>query len=205
MEDKNYHDDLSHIRSMMERSSRFLSLSGLSGVFAGITALVGSAYAYYLMQREGISYFDGQHISFTKGLITKLVITGLVILLVAITLGYVFTVRKSKKNQVSMWDATTKKLLVAFVIPLITGGLVCLALLYHDMLVFVAPMTLIFYGLALVSAERYTLSDVKYLGLCEILLGILSLFFLGWGFLAWIVGFGVLHIVYGLVMHRKYH
>lgn len=205
MKDKNYHDDLSHIRSMMERSSRFLSLSGLSGVFAGITALVGSAYAYYLMQREGISYFDGQHIRFTKELITELVITGLVILLVAITLGYVFTVRKSKKNQVSMWDATTKKLLVAFVIPLITGGLVCLALLYHDMLVFVAPMTLIFYGLALVSAERYTLSDVKYLGLCEILLGILSLFFLGWGFLAWIVGFGVLHIVYGLVMHRKYH
>lgn len=205
MEDKNYHEDLSHIRSMMERSSRFLSLSGLSGVFAGITALVGSAYAYFVMQREGVSYFDGQQISFSNALMIELVLTGLVILVVAVTLGYIFTVRKSKRNQVSMWDQTTKRLLVAFVIPLIVGGLVCLAMLFHGMLVFVAPMTLIFYGLALVSAERYTLSDVKYLGLCEIALGILSLFFLGWGFLAWIIGFGALHIVYGLVMHKKYH
>lgn len=204
MTDKNYHDDLSHIRSMMERSSRFLSLSGLSGVFAGITALVGSAYAYFLMQNEKVSYLKDDAIYFSDQLVTKLVITGLVILAVAITLAYIFTVRKTKKNEASMWDATTKRLLVAFLIPLIAGGFVSLALLYHGMLVFVAPMTLIFYGLALVSAERYTLSDIKYLGFCEIGLGLLSLFFLGWGFIAWVIGFGVLHIVYGLLMHSKY-
>lgn len=204
MTDKNYHDDLSDIRSMMERSSRFLSLSGLSGVFAGITALVGSAYAYFLMQNEKVSYLKDDAIYFSDQLVTKLVITGLVILAVAITLAYIFTVRKTKKNEASMWDATTKRLLVAFLIPLIAGGFVSLALLYHGMLVFVAPMTLIFYGLALVSAERYTLSDIKYLGFCEIGLGLLSLFFLGWGFIAWVIGFGVLHIVYGLLMHSKY-
>lgn len=204
MTDKNYHDDLSHIRSMMERSSRFLSLSGLSGVFAGITALVGSAYAFFLMQNEKVSYLKDDAISFSDQLVTKLVITGLVILAAAIALAYFFTVRKTKKNEASMWNATTKRLLVAFLIPLITGGFVSLALLYHGMLVFVAPMTLIFYGLALVSAERYTLSDIKYLGFCEIGLGLLSLFFLGWGFIAWVIGFGVLHIVYGLLMHSKY-
>ena len=204
MSDKNYHDDLSHIRSMMERSSRFLSLSGLSGVFAGITALVGSAYAHFVMQKEKVSYLKDDAINFSDQLVTKLVITGLVILAVAIALAYIFTVRKTKKNEASMWDATTKRLLIAFLIPLITGGFVSLAMLYHGMLVFVAPMTLIFYGLALVSAERYTLSDIKYLGFCEIGLGLLSLFFLGWGFIAWVIGFGLLHIVYGLLMHSNY-
>jgi hypothetical protein len=68
----------------------------------------------------------------------------------------------------------------------------------------VAPATLIFYGLALVNAERYTLTDIKYLGYCQIGLGLISLFFLGWGLVAWTFGFGVLHIVYGLIMHKKY-
>ena len=103
-----------------------------------------------------------------------------------------------------MWDATSQRLLVTFAIPLIVGGLFCLALLYHNLFVLIAPTTLVFYGLALVSAERYTLSDIKYLGYCEIALGIASLFFLGWGFLFWVIGFGVLHIVYGIIMHKKY-
>ncbi len=103
-----------------------------------------------------------------------------------------------------IWDATTKRLLITFAVPLLAGGVFCLALLYHHLFVFIAPATLIFYGLALVAAERYTLTDVKYLGYLEIILGLISLFFLGWGLLFWAIGFGVLHIVYGLIMHKKY-
>ena len=103
-----------------------------------------------------------------------------------------------------MWDATSRRLLTSFAIPLIAGGIFCLAMLFHGMFVFIAPATLIFYGLALVNASKYTFTDVQYLGYLEILLGLISLFFLGWGLLFWTIGFGVLHIVYGLVMHRKY-
>lgn len=204
MKNKNYHDDLSHIRKMMERSSRFISLSGLSGVFAGVTALVGAAYVYCVFQREGISYFDLQHNRYSLNLINELFIIGLVILAIALGCGYFFTARKSKKHNLKIWDATTKRLLLNFSIPLVTGGIFCIALVYHQLYVFIAPITLIFYGLALVVAERYTLTDVKYLGLFEIGLGLISLFILGWGLLFWAIGFGVLHIVYGLVMHKKY-
>ncbi|MCW3161945.1 hypothetical protein [Chryseobacterium oryctis] len=204
MDSKNYHEDLSHIRSMMERSSRFISLSGLSGVFAGLAALIGAGYVYFVLEKAKISYFDGDRNIYTPDLIRELVITGILILIVAVFSGYIFTAQKSKKKGLKIWDATTKRLLVTFSVPLVAGGIFCLALLYHHLFVWIAPATLIFYGLALVSAERYTLTDVKYLGYCEIILGLISVFVLGWGLVFWTVGFGVLHIVYGLIMHKKY-
>ncbi|MGE8533644.1 hypothetical protein [Chryseobacterium sp. JV274] len=204
MEAKNYHEDLSHIRSMMERSSRFISLSGLSGVVAGLTAIIGAIYVYFVFQREGISYFDGDRNILGPALVKELVLIGIIILVVAILSGYIFTANKSKKKGVKIWDVTTKRLLITFAVPLVAGGVFCLALLYHHLFVFIAPATLIFYGLALVAAERYTLTDVKYLGYFEIVLGLISLFILGWGLVFWAIGFGVLHIVYGLIMHKKY-
>ncbi len=204
MDSKNYQEDLTHIRSMMERSSRFISLSGLSGVFAGLIALIGAIYVYFVFQREGISYFDGDRNVFNISVVKELVMIGTVILILALLSGYYFTSRKSKKQNVKIWDATTKKLLITFTLPLVVGGVFCIGLLYHHLFVLIAPATLIFYGLALVNAERYTLTDVKYLGYLEIILGLISFFILGWGLVFWAIGFGVLHIVYGIVMYRKY-
>lgn len=204
METKNYNEDLSHIRSMMERSSRFISLSGLSGVFAGLIALVGAIYVYFVFKRNGINYLDGERNIFSPDLVRELFLIGTVILVLAVLSGYFFTARKSKANNLKIWDATTKRLLINFAIPLVSGGIFCLALFYHHLFVFVAPATLIFYGLALVNASKYTLTDVQNLGYFEIVLGLISLFFLGWGLLFWAIGFGVLHIVYGIIMHKKY-
>jgi hypothetical protein len=202
--DKNFQEDLSHIRNMMEKSSRFISLSGLSGVFAGIIALLGALYVYFVFQKNGINYFDGNRNIFHPTLVRELVIIGSIILFLAVLSGYIFTARKSKEKNQKIWDSLTKRLLFNFAVPLVTGGFFCLILLYHHLFVLVAPATLIFYGMALVNAEKYTLTDVKYLGYLEIILGLISFLFLGWGLVFWTVGFGVLHIVYGLVMHKKY-
>ena len=204
MDSKNYQEDLFHIRSMMERSSRFISLSGLSGVFAGVFAILGAGVVFYLFKQEGIDYFDGRRNVFNPILVNKLIVIGLCILVLAIASGYIFTAHKSKKKGLKIWDSTTKRFLITFAIPLLTGGLLCLGLLYHHLFYLIAPIMLIFYGLALVNAERYTLTDVKYLGYCEIVLGLVSFFFLGWGLITWTIGFGVLHIVYGIIMYKKY-
>ncbi|WP_313028744.1 hypothetical protein [Soonwooa sp.] len=203
MKSNNIQNDLQHIRQMMERSSRFISLSGLSGVFAGITALVGAFFGHQVFQSKDISYFDNSGGVYEFHFIKKLFLIGLGILLVALFFGYFFTARKSKQQNQKIWDATTKRLLINFAIPLVTGGLFSLGLIYQHYFAMIAPATLIFYGLALVNAERYTLTDVKYLGISEIVLGLLSLFFLGYGLLFWAIGFGVLHIVYGLMMYKK--
>ncbi|MGO4772393.1 hypothetical protein ACEN2I_12080 [Flavobacterium sp. W22_SRS_FK3] len=199
-----HQEDLAHIRSMMERSSRFISLSGLSGVFAGLSALIGGLYVYQLFKANGLEYFDGDHKLYSVDLVSELFLTASVILLFALTFGIFFTIRKSKKYNLPIWTSATKKMLLNLAIPLVTGGIFCLALLHHQIYGLVAPATLIFYGLALINAEKYTFSDVKYLGFSELILGCIALFYIGYGLIFWIVGFGILHILYGLIMFKKY-
>lgn len=204
MESKNYHEDLSHIRSMMERSSRFISLSGLSGVFAGIIALLGSVYIRFLLQGEGLNYHSLLNENLSSELLNKLLLTGFLILVFAVFSGYFFSSIKSKKINQPIWNTATRKMLADFAIPLLTGALFCAGLIFQGLYVFIAPTTLVFYGLALVSAEKHTLSDIKYLGYCQTLLGLISLFLPQWGLYMWAFGFGVLHVLYGIVMYRKY-
>ncbi|SFO22200.1 hypothetical protein SAMN05421741_12727 [Paenimyroides ummariense] len=202
--DQKIFDDLAHIRSMMERSSRFLSLSGLSGIGAGIVGLIAGCMAMYLTNDYFVDYDLYQQKVYQADMLFKLIVLGASALLLAIFCGCYFTVRKSKKLGLQIWTATTKKILVQLAIPLAVGGVFVLALLQYNLYGLVAGTTLIFYGLALVNAEKYTYSDIKYLGFLEIILGCLSLFFIGKGLIFWTIGFGVLHIIYGIILHRKY-
>lgn len=209
-----HQEDLAHIRSMMERSSRFISLSGLSGVFAGLSALIGGLYVYQLFKINGVDYFgqggydEGGYDEVVRTipfkLVSELVVTGIVILVCAFVFGLAFTIRKSKKYNLPIWTSATRKMLFNLAIPLTVGGVFCLSLLYHQNYGLVAPATLLFYGLALINAEKYTFSDIKYLGYCQLFLGCVSLFNIGYGLVFWIIGFGILHILYGLIMFKKY-
>jgi hypothetical protein len=203
-------ETLREIRSLMEKSSRFISLSGLSGVIAGMLALAGAAMAYIYL---GISPLDHQALYYVDvdswqkwgmGYKAFFLLDAAIVLVLAIGAGILLTTRKAKKKGQKIWDALTRRLLFNLAIPLITGGIFCLALLYHGNVGYIAPATLIFYGLALFNASKYTLVDVKYLGLTEIALGLSACFLPGYGLEFWAVGFGVLHILYGTIMHFKY-
>lgn len=196
--------DLSEIRSMMERSSRFLSLSGLSGIFAGICALVGAfAAARYLNMRWDLSY--QYPIRSDANLYWFFVLNAASVLSLSLAGGVYFTTRQARKKGQRIWDATTRRLLINLFIPLVAGGLFCLLLLIHAPWL-IASATLIFYGLALINGSKYTFNDVRYLGLCEIVLGLICGYFAetGLSLLFWALGFGVLHIVYGLLMYKRY-
>ncbi len=199
-----HQEDLAHIRSMMERSSRFISLSGLSGVFAGLSALIGGIYVYQIFKANGIDYANDYSRSYSANLVSELFWIGIIILICAFAFGIFFTIRKSRKYNLPIWTSATKKMLFNLSVPLFAGGVFCLALMYHGYFGLVAPSTLLFYGLALINAEKYTFSDVKYLGFCELCLGLIALFYIGYGLFFWILGFGILHILYGLVMFKKY-
>ncbi|WKW47438.1 hypothetical protein P3875_05085 [Myroides sp. JBRI-B21084] len=197
-------DDLAHIRNMMERSSRFMSLSGLSGIGAGIVGLATGCIAMYILNGSNFSVEKYRPNVSTGITLQLLILLGISALLLAVFFGCFFTIRKSKKLGLQVWTSTTKKILLQLAIPLVTGGVFVLALLQYQLYGLVAGTTLVFYGLALINAEKYTFSDIKYLGYLEILLGCLSLFFIGKGLLFWTLGFGVLHIVYGIILYRKY-
>lgn len=197
-------EDLMHIRSMMERSSRFISLSGLSGVFAGLSALIGGIYIYFRIKNLGVDYLTAENRSYNADLVIEFFMVALLVLFFAISFGIYFTIRKSKKNNLPIWTSSSKNLLINLAIPLVVGGVFCLSLLIHHLFAYIAPCTLLFYGLALVNAEKYTFSDIKYLGYLQIILGLIASFYLGKGLFFWIIGFGVLHILYGIILFKKY-
>lgn len=199
-----HQEDLSHIRSMMERSSSFISLSGLSGVFAGLSALTGGMYAYQLFEINNTSYIESQSYYQNTVFVRELFIIAIVVLLSALSFGIFFTVRKSRKYNLPIWTSATKNMLFNLAVSLLVGGAFCFALVYYKIYFLIAPATLLFYGLALINAGKYTFSDVKYLGFCELILGCICLLFLEYGLFFWIIGFGILHILYGLIMFKKY-
>lgn len=201
-------ETLTEIRQLMERSSRFISLSGLSGVFAGLYAIVGAYAAYKYLDLSGAGYFSGNAIvgntSERSNTLLFLAADAAIILVLAIGTGIFLTTRKARRDGNSIFDAAAKKLIVNLCIPLGTGGIFCVALNYHGACIYVAPAMLIFYGLALVHASKYTRDDIRSLGFAEILLGLTASFMVGYGLLFWVVGFGVLHIIYGTYMYFKY-
>ena len=201
-------ETLTEIRQLMERSSRFISLSGLSGVFAGLYAIVGAYAAYRYLDLSGAGYFSGSTIlenaSARSNALLFLATDAAVILTLAVGTGIFLTTRKARRDGNSIFDAAAKKLIINLCIPLVTGGIFCVALNYHGAFIYVAPAMLIFYGLALVHASKYTRNDIRGLGFVEILLGLTASFIVGYGLLFWVIGFGVLHIIYGTYMYFKY-
>jgi predicted lysophospholipase L1 biosynthesis ABC-type transport system permease subunit len=199
-----YNDDIQHIRKMMERSSQFLSLSGLSGIGAGVVALLCVTAVFYVFQQHGINYFDGLANDYSSIVVRELFIIAILTIVSALGVVVYFTARKLKKNELPLYNSSTKKFILSLGLPLIVGGIFCIALTVHLQFYLVAPCMLIFYGLALINASKYTQDEIFWLGSCEVALGLIAAFFVGYGLVFWAIGFGILHILYGTIIHRKY-
>lgn len=213
MSDQNHHlDTLKDIKQMMERSSRFISLSGLSGIAAGICALVGAWFAKDVIDNNRYSETTLKHIgrsgdgsmSIADWMGNALFQIAALTFIAALILAFIFTYLRSKKTNTPIWGSTARRLMVNVTVPMIAGGVYLLKLMENDAYGYIAPGCLIFYGLAVLNASKYTLSETRWLGYAEILLGIISLWNIGYGIYFWALGFGVLHIIYGVFMWWKY-
>lgn len=207
MPDINEHlDSLHDIRKMMERSSRFISLSGLSGIGAGVCALGGSFFAYRLMFAERARGADYHQLAFdtSTGAREQLLLIGGITFLAALVVAFLFTYLRSIKTGTAIWGITAQKLLWNTMIPLVVGGMVAIRFIQWGYGGLVAPACLLFYGLALINGSKYTFGEIRWLGFSELILGIINLWLIGYGLMFWTFGFGVLHIIYGAVMWWKY-
>lgn len=199
METKDYLKDIQDIKQMMSQSTQFISLSGLSGILAGVYALIGAFIVNHLLEQNK---YD---VVIIEGLTFKLImLTAMIVFVLSIVTAYIMTKQKATKMGEKIWNPSSKRLLINFSIPLITGGIFAILLLRHGVYGLIAPITLMFYGLACLNASKYTLRDVRYLGITEIILGLIAVEFAGYGLYFWVLGFGVCHIIYGTVMYYKY-
>jgi len=199
MEPNDYLKDISEIKNLMNKSSRFISLSGLSGILAGIYALIGAAIAYYIVTNSvrGYLILDGTIFKISLGILITIAV-------LSIVTAIYLTTKKAKKVGESIWDNSSKRLIINFLIPLVTGGAYILIILDQQRYGQTAALMLIFYGLALINASKYSIGDIRYLGVTQLILGLICALFPGYGFWLWVIGFGFMHIIYGTIMHFKY-
>jgi hypothetical protein len=191
---------------MMERSSRFISLSGLSGMAAGVCALIGAWFAWKALHATNSDTYDLVLIIQTNGIkiLDQLFWIATYTFIGAFISAFFFTYLRSRKDNVAMFGTATMRLFWNVAIPIAVGGIFLIRLMQFDQFDLVAPGCLIFYGLALVNGSKYTLGEIRFLGYGMLALGIMNLFYVGYGLYFWAMGFGILHIVYGVAMWMKY-
>jgi hypothetical protein len=199
MEASKYLKDIQDIKEMMSKSTQFISLSGLSGVLAGIYALLGAVYVNFLINTHQYTYITLESKTFKL-----ILLTAFIVLILSVGTAYLLTVKKANKLGERIWNPASKRVLINFAIPLITGGIFSILLIRQGHYGLIAPITLLFYGLACLNASKYTLRDVRYLGITQIILGLIAVEFSGYGLWFWVLGFGIAHILYGSIMYYKY-
>ncbi len=205
-------DALTDIKQMMERSSRFISLSGLSGIAAGVCALVGAYFAYGIISPNRIVdvektkdiYGSARPETLVEFMGSALFMIAMVTFVAAFALAFTFTWLRSQKNKVPIWGVASRRLMWSVCVPMVAGGIYLFKLIEHGAYGLIAPGCLVFYGLALLNASKYTLGEIKYLGYIQIALGLISCWFIGYGLYFWAAGFGLMHIMYGIVMWVRY-
>jgi uncharacterized membrane protein YidH (DUF202 family) len=204
-EEQDYIQDIAEMRSMMERSSRFLSLSGFAGIMAGIYALAGAfiVYKVFHFNPDQLAY-DSQPEGILPAGLLPVIFVGLGVLVLAIGTAIFLSSKKAHKRQEKVWNSTTKRLVYHMAVPLVAGGLLVLILIAKGFIGLIAPCTLLFYGLALYNASKFTYEEVKGLGLINIVLGLAGCYFVQYGLLCWAAGFGLAHIIYGIYLHYRY-
>ncbi len=208
MENKEQLDQIKDIKKMMDKASRFSSLSGLSVIIAGLLALIGAFLVYsdleFMLKGGLIGYSDMINTDAGEDLDRKikfLLIIGAFILTCSILLSYILSKLKAKRENTEFWNPTFKRATKALFVPVIAGGIFSLLLVHHGAVGMVAPASLIFYGLGLINASKYTYGEVEVLGYVELILGLIASYFMGMGLLFWAIGFGLCHIVFGFVLY----
>lgn len=200
-------NDISQIRQIMERSTKFLSLSGWSGIVAGVLAILGTLAAFLYLDVRTLTYDESFRMIPGDAALSPLaflIIDALLVLLLALTGAVFFSYRKAKKTGEKIWSPVTKRLLYHLTIPLVTGGIVSIILIWQNNLNLVAPLTMIFYGLALINAGNFTTREIQWLGIAEIITGIAAAIWQQYGLWFWGAGFGIYHIIYGITLYYKY-
>lgn len=194
---------LKDIKKMMERSSRFISLSGWSGIVVGVCALVGATVAHFRITNY---YSDGYTSASAcpNCLRRELLLIAAIVFVTAFVIATLFTYLKSKKQGVPIWGNSARRLMWNTMLPMVAGGFMLWRMMELNQYDLIASGCLIFYGLALVNGSKYTMGEVKYLGYAEIAMGIVNLWLIRKGLISWAIGFGVFHIIYGVAMWWKY-
>lgn len=180
-------DNLQFIRETMERSVVFTSVPGYGGILMGATAVVAAYIAH-----SQIYIRDWLTIWLTEAVL-------------AFFIGLLAMWQKTKLSQTSMFSTPAKKLLMNSLPPMLCGVFITLGLWRFGHFEAMIPVWILCYGAAVVCGGAFSVKAVPAMGWCFIALGAVA-FFLPAGFANLMMGlsFGVLHIVFGFIIGRRF-
>jgi len=183
----NLADDLRFIRDTMERSSAFTAVSGWGYVLLGTTAL-GAAW---LAARQ-ISPFSWLQVWLAEGLL-------------AVVIGLLSCTWKANRRGLPLFSGPARKVALSLAPPLVAGAFLTFLLFRAGLQSALPAMWLLLYGAGIITGGAFSVAILPVMGVSFMLLGGLAV--LGpaaWGnwFLA--AGFGLLHIVFGLLIGRRH-
>lgn len=204
MSEHNYIQQISDIKKIISERTKFNALSGVSGILAGTYALVGAFVAKQIIDRSEMMVYDNFTGRYFHQDVVKLYFIAAIVLIASISTGIYFSYIKAKKAGELLLNKVAVKIIRNFSIFLLTAFIVLLAVYAKNYFSMMAPLCLIFYGLALINVSSFIASEVYGLGLCIVVIGVFALFFPGNGLLFWSLGFGLMHIIYGTLMWYRY-
>jgi hypothetical protein len=180
-------DNLQYIRETMERATAFTGISGWGQVAIGITALV-------------TSFIAAQQKAFKNWLAIWLA-EAVVALLIA---GWSID-RKARAVKMPLLSGPGRKVAFSLSPPIFAGGLLTIVLYRAGLTVAIPGVWLLLYGTGVVTGGMFSVSVVPIMGLCFMMLGAAA-FLAPTGFADWFMaaGFGGLHIVFGVIIARRY-
>ena len=197
-------ESLREIRSIMERSTTFMSLTGLSGVVSGLIGILTVIIVSVKLKSVFLSGNAIYRMVTQPDLRLFIIITALAALILALASGLLLTCLKARKRKQEIWNSVSRRFAVHLFLPLVAGGLFTIALVLNGQLQFVCPAMLLFFGLALVNAARFVQMDMFWLGTLEVSLGVAASFWTPGGLILWGGGFGLATLLYGTFMYFKY-
>ncbi len=183
-------ESVNEIKELMEKSSKFISISGFAAIMAGIYASIGASIIVLIP-------------SLTDTLEPMIIVAAAVLAASAIT-ACILSYNKSKRMRQKFFSKLAYRALWNFSLPMLTGGILCISILCHGYYGIVSSITLLFYGLTLVNVSKFTYSNIAWLGYAFICLGIIDSFWEGHSLLFWTIGFGGFHILYGILFYIHY-
>lgn len=180
-------DNLRYIREAMERSASFTAVPGWGGVLIGLTALIAAWLA---------AKMPGEH--------RWMVIWGWELPL-ALTIGAILMKRKARAAHLKLLSGPGRKFMLSLAPPLIAGALISFALARVGALNVLPGIWLLLYGVGVVVGGAFSVRVVPVMGLCFMALGGIALFTpVRYGNLLMAAGFGGLHLIFGLIIARRY-
>ena len=180
-------EHLKYIRETMERTGSFTAVPGWGGVAMGVSALVAAVVA---ARQTDVRMWG---------------IVWMCEVVLALVIGSGFILRKTRRGDRSTFAAPGRQFFLSFSPPVVAGGVLSWALFLQGDWAVLPGVWLLLYGAGVVTAGAFSIRVVPIMGLCFMLLGLAALASpAAWGnwFLAF--GFGILHIVFGLIIARRY-